>query len=187
MGKATKLELAGINRAELPPNPNGGYAEELVAVGKNAWVTRYVIDDRHPLALARRLKRISELQYQAGLTYREKASLIARKGKDSTMALLVSGGGDCTSMTDAQCDASTWVFQVNFLLNAKHRHIVQQVCGLGETPAKAIRMIMPKEAKNVTMHFQHALDALGEAILKNSRVGRLILDRRLNVVGADSR
>ncbi len=111
------------------------------------------------------------MQYQAGLLYREKCSLIARSGKDSTMQLLVSGGGSPTNLTDAQCDASTWKVHVNFLMTKQHRHIVNQVCDRDVSPAKAVRMILPNEGKNVTRLFQDALEGLAEAIIKKNRLG----------------
>lgn len=174
MGSKTKLDLAGINRAEPPPNPNGGYGEELIAVGTSRHATRFVAPDNHPLALARKGKRISEMQFQAGHKYREKSSFLDRSGKDSTLQLLVSGGGSPTTLTDAQCDASAWLVRVNWLMAAQHRHIVQQVCGYGETPARAVKMILPREAKNVTSLFQQALDGLGEAILKAAKIGNAL-------------
>lgn len=131
--EASKLRA----RAEPPPNPNGGYVEEVIATGKNSLGTRYRSVREGQLKRYFDGGQIDQDQFDVGSAYANDLALLYRSGRD-TLGSTRSDLGATDHLTEAQSDALRRVIAIDDRLTAKDRVIVRKVCGEDHTAIDAV-------------------------------------------------
>ncbi len=121
----------------------------------------------------------AEARYQAGLDYEQLYATWMPAGRDSTQALNVSRstGGDGGSANKAF--AGLKIACIHSHLGRRDREIIHLVCGMGYTPAEAVRNVCNDFKDTVSARFREALDGLCEALETCRRDGWRKIDMQV--------
>tara|TARA_R110000868_G_scaffold187664_4_gene430196 strand:- start:2214 stop:2744 length:531 start_codon:yes stop_codon:yes gene_type:complete len=102
-------------------------------------------------------------RFEAGQNYAQIFLATQTSGRDSTQSLNVSRstGGGCMAQTQANAFAMLRTLEAS--MKCRDRLIIHSVCGEGEVPAEAIRLICGDYRDTIAARFREALDSLVEA------------------------
>lgn len=104
-------------------------------------------------------------RYRAGTTYRELFEMLHRSGRDSLMALGVSGGGGI-SFTEVQERAGRELAKIKQCLSPNDAGIIEMYCGQNHNMTTAVLAFVPYPSNSVLHRLCEALDALDAALDK---------------------
>lgn len=155
-----QINPAGLkDRAEPPPNPNGGYVEEVIATGKNQLGTRYRTTKLTWLEKYRASGQIGQEQFEAGDRYATDCQILFASGRDSTDQEVRSGGSASRHpLSQAQVDAMRRIHAIDSRLCKNDRHIVHEVCGRDVSARSAVLKVLGEK------DFHYAVPRLREAL-----------------------
>ena len=109
-------------------------------------------------------------RYHAGTTYRNLFEILHRSGRDSLMALGVSGGSGM-SFTNTQQQAGRDLAKVKEKLSSNDAGIIEMYCGKNHNMTTAVLAFVPYPSNSVLNRLCEALDAL-DAALDEQRIKR---------------
>lgn len=104
-------------------------------------------------------------RYHAGSTYRKLYEMLHRSGRDSLMALGVSGGGGM-SFTEHQQRAGGELAKIKREMSANDSGIIEMYCGQNHNMTTAVLAFVPYPSNSVLNRLCEALDALDAALDK---------------------